>query len=343
MNISEQDQNIIFQDSARHIPDSSIRNVNKSDDSSGVAALIVSDSVPRKQIIRFPKEEIVLPADTTSVCTRNAISDVTFHDSTSFVLNIDPSYSGRFPFFLTGKNKIRETESLKIMEKHLKEGEQLPERPYHDDWMIFIVIVSALLYTTIRIFPGSVVKEITRFFNFRGIGDPASRDTGALFHWQSTVINLITFFNLALFAYCAAFYYDFIPQVVRGISFWIISLFIIVISVTARHLICIITGTISGEREIFNEYIVTVYHSYRIMASALFVISILLSYTNIFPPEFLIITGFFIIGILYLIRIIRLLFIFMKRNISLFSLILYLCALEILPVLISVKYFTGLF
>ena len=46
--------------------------------------------------------------------------------------------------------------------------------------------------------------------------------------------------------------------------------------------------------------------------------------------------------LMYSIRVIRLLIIFLNRNISIFYLILYLCALEILPVLIVVKYFTGL-
>jgi hypothetical protein len=45
---------------------------------------------------------------------------------------------------------------------------------------------------------------------------------------------------------------------------------------------------------------------------------------------------------MYLIRVIRLIIIFLNRNISIFYLILYLCALEILPVLIVIKYFTGL-
>ena len=54
------------------------------------------------------------------------------------------------------------------------------------------------------------------------------------------------------------------------------------------------------------------------------------------------IAGIIIIGLMYLIRVVRLLIIFLNRNISIFYLILYLCALEILPGLIIVKYFTGL-
>ena len=46
---------------------------------------------------------------------------------------------------------------------------------------------------------------------------------------------------------------------------------------------------------------------------------------------------------LYLIRIARLFIIFINKGISLFYLILYLCALEFLPVVICLKYISGLF
>jgi len=42
-------------------------------------------------------------------------------------------------------------------------------------------------------------------------------------------------------------------------------------------------------------------------------------------------------------RIIKLFSIFLNRNISILYLILYLCALELLPVVVLIKYFAGLF
>jgi hypothetical protein len=188
-----------------------------------------------------------------------------------------------------------------------------------------------------------MISEVTRFIFFRGIGDPASRDTSALFHWESTILNLISFFNLALFAYCTALYYEYIPSGISGFFFWIITLGVIVAAVTIRHITCYFTGNVSTENNAFNEYIVTIYLSYRIMALVLFILVILISYTRLFPLKALFLTGFITIAILYLMRIIRLFLIFIKRNISVLYLILYLCALEFLPVVVTVKYFTGLF
>jgi hypothetical protein len=98
----------------------------------------------------------------------------------------------------------------------------------------------------------------------------------------------------------------------------------------------------SDSQDVFREYLISVYQSYRFSAVFLFIIIILIFYTSLIAVGDLIIAGLIIVGIMYLIRVIRLLIIFINRSISIFYLILYLCALEILPVLIIAKYFTGL-
>jgi hypothetical protein len=182
-----------------------------------------------------------------------------------------------------------------------------------------------------------------RFFLFRGINDASSRDIGGLFSWQSTILNLASFLIIGLFTYCFALFYDFLPAGITEINGYLISLGIIISAVTLRHLVCLLTGNISEERDVFRDYLAGVYQSYRLSAMILFVVIILLTYTLLLPSQVFLISGIIALGLMYLIRIVRLLIIFINRNISIFYLILYLCALEILPVGITVKYFTGLF
>ena len=283
------------------------------------------------------------PVDTIAVCTRNSISDVTFYDSANIVDRAGQTYLTSFPFRYIENNRISEAKSREALMMHLKEGRELPVRPFHEDWIIVIVLLAGFLYSLIRTFSKSLLPEVTRFFFFRGAGEATSREIGEIFHWQSTLVNLISFFNLALFAYCAALYYDFIPAGISGFLSWLIGLGIIIISVTIRHVICIAAGNLSGEKEAFGEYMMTVYLSYRYIAIILFILVIFLAYSIVLPQKTLLLTGFITIGVLYLMRISRLALIFIKRNISILYLILYLCALEFLPVLITLKYFTGLF
>jgi len=281
--------------------------------------------------------------DTTAICSRNSVSDVTFYDPENLVTRIDKTELTRFPFHFTQKNRKRETEAREILIKHLREGKELPVRTFHDDWIVLVVIVSAFLYSVSRTFSMKMISDVTRFFTFRGIGDNASRDTAALFHRESAILNFISFLNLALFAYCAALYYEIVPADISGFVYWIAALGIIIAVISVRHIICFLTGRMSGENYALVKYIITIYLSYRIMALILFILVILISFTTFLPVKVLFNSGLITITILYFIRLLRLFLIFIKRNISILYLILYLCALEILPVIISVKYFTGLF
>jgi hypothetical protein len=106
---------------------------------------------------------------------------------------------------------------------------------------------------------------------------------------------------------------------------------------------CNVTGKISGETNAFNEYIITIYLSYRYLAFISFILAVMVTYTRLFNAQLLFFAGLIMVGVVYLIRIIRFFMIFIGKNISILYLILYLCALEFLPVLILMKYVTGLF
>jgi hypothetical protein len=338
MNISDQEQIFQVRDSVKHKADTSVHVPGSTADT-----VRISDSVPQKKFRPLYIKQIVLPADTTSFCARNAISDVTFYDSLNLLTRINETDLNRFPFVFTEKNRKRENALKSVLTKQLKDGKEIPLRPFHEDWIILVILVAAFLYSSIRTFSKNFFPEIIRFFSFRGVGDPGSGIIGEVYHWQSTLVNLISFFNIALFVYCAASYYDFIPAGISGILFWAIAFLAIALIVTFRHLVCFATGYISGQKKIFNEYMVTVYQLYRYASLILFVLVILLSYTDLFSVKTLFTIGLTSFLALYLIRIIRLLLIFIKMDVSVLYLILYLCALEFLPVLVTAKYFTGLF
>jgi len=289
-------------------------------------------------IISYPD----IQPDTINLCRPNPVANITFYDSANVITTITTDNMNGFPFVLIEKNRKAEAEAKAELVRHLRAGEERPQKTVDDNWLILVILLGAFLYSLLRNTSKNLLPELSRFFLFRGITDPGSRDIGGIFHWQSTILNLVSFLSISLFAYCIADIRNVIPSGMSGIIVWLILTGVIILAVTPRHITCYITGNISGKKEEFHEYLVGIYQSYRYGGLIIFIIVILLLYTRIFPHEVYIFTGIFIFGLMYLLRIMRLLIIFIKRNISIFYLILYLCALEILPVVISVKYFTGL-
>jgi len=281
-------------------------------------------------------------SDTTSVCSRNSVADVTFYDFNNFIFRLGQGSYKQFPYIFIEKAGQRKAEERSILLKSLKPGTDLPQQPLHSDWVILIIILATLLFAVVRKTSANVSERFSKFFLLRGTNDPGSRDIGGLFYWQSTILNLVSFIVIALFGYSAAAFYNIIPEGVSALFSWLVVLVTISAAVTLRHFTCIIAGAASGRQDVFSEYLLGIYQAYRFAALFLFFIVVLISYTTIIPVNNLIISGLIVIALLYLIRVVRLLIIFLNRNISIFYLILYLCALEILPVLVVAKFITGL-
>jgi hypothetical protein len=298
------------------------------------------DSVPHRLKVTAIKPAFMI-SDTTSVCIRNSIEDVTFYDSLNLVTRIRPANSEMFPVLFVEKNRIMKEEKKAFIVKHLRSGTEIPLRQLHNDWIILIILATGFLFSLIWKSSDKVLQGVQRFFLFRGINDLTSRDTSGLFNWDATITNLVSFIVLGLFGFYLASYYGITLSGMTGLLQCLISVMIIITAVTLRHFVCLITGSVSGEKEVFREYLMSVYQFYRFSALFNFFIVILISYTTIFPIKSCLSAGIIIFATLYLIRILRLFIIFINKNISLFYLILYLCALEILPVVISVKYISG--
>jgi hypothetical protein len=322
---------IVPQDTIKRVSDSSALKTKKSLDS--VFHVKTSYTHPALKI-----ENI----DTTSTCHRNSIADVTFYDSTNILFQINGGNIQNFPFVFTGINRKFREETNANLVSHLRSGAEIPSDFFHNDWALPIIFLSVLIYGVIKADSGKFFKGILKFISFRGINESSSRDIGGLFQWQSTLFNLASFMNISLFAFFTSIWYNVFPSAGKSFFYWLLSFAIIISSVTLRHFICIFTGNMSEEKDIFLEYLIGIYQAYRLAGLFLLVITVLILYTAFIPVNILFYIGFSLVSLLYIIRVFRLFLIFTNRHASIFYLILYLCALEILPVVILVKYVTGL-
>jgi len=249
--------------------------------------------------------------------------------------------ANRFPFQFVQKNNKLQSERKERIEKSLRSGEALPTIPFRNDWTICVIILSIILFSTVYASVKTLFPYIFRFFLFRETQGEGKK-AGELFRWKSIFLNAASFIFISIFIYFAVSYNNIVPDSFSGFKIWLFSVAIITILLTIRHFICATTGLLSGKTAIFDDYIFTVYQAYRFAGFFLFFLITLFFYTPLITAKSCLIIGSIIIASLYLIRILRLFLLFIKHKVSILYLILYLCALEFLPVLVSIKYFSGL-
>ncbi len=99
-----------------------------------------------------------------------------------------------------------------------------------------------------------------------------------------------------------------------------------------------VLGFIFEVKEAAREYAYNIVLFNKTIGLILFPVTLLLAYARQVPAEWLIWTGLVLWGLALLYRLVRLSFIgFSVRGVSIFYIILYLCTLEILPVLVIIK------
>ncbi|NSW95265.1 MAG: DUF4271 domain-containing protein [Bacteroidales bacterium] len=300
----------------------------------------ISSAQARKMTVKFQPEQITQTlAD--SVCTRSPIADITFHDPGNPVFRIKEAGNLGFIFNPEDLLAVKPGKQYTEIVHDLRPGEPIPSDPVHKDWVILIMLLIVFLFSFIKDYFRSKMPQMIRVLSLRGINDPAMRNTAEIFQWQSTLLNFITFISLGIFIWYSAVSLNIILPGIKSFSYWLGILGVIIAVVTIRHLVCSLTGIVSERTEVFNEYLTTIYQSMRAGSILVLLVVILQIYSGVISPKTCIIAGIIILASFYLLRISRLLLIFIKRRISLFYLILYLCALEILPVLVTLKY-TGL-
>jgi len=284
--------------------------------------------------------EKVIIKDTISICRRNSIADITFYDRDVFLKNLNYIPPGWIRYKDAGNRGLRMDKAEFKTAAYLREGESRSSYNAHNDLILIIILFAAIMFLQVHYMMRNFADDVRRFFLFRGINEPSSREVSSLFTWQSTLLNFISFLVIALFGFTSLVFYGLNPAGVHSSLLIPILLVIVIFGITMRHLICTAAGNLSGNYDVFNEYLVNVYHSYRFSAMILFALVLIMTFTSLLSKELCIITGIASLGLIYFFRITRLSLIFIRRNISILYLILYLCALEILPLLILIRYFS---
>lgn len=214
-----------------------------------------------------------------------------------------------------------------------------PVELFNTDFCLVLLSFSLVLLALLSLYGRRSFVHGFALFSFRMQPEAISSHTSDIMSWPGLLRFVFTVVNIGLFFV--------ISSVITGISqplsgpgtirMVLIASGIFTAAILLRHLASMIVAAFSGQRDLFMEYVSVIYSSWFISSSLLFVFAVTALFTPVEKPLFLVWAGAGAIGILFVIRIFRLINIFIKRRVSILYFILYLCALEVLPVLIVIK------
>jgi hypothetical protein len=218
-------------------------------------------------------------------------------------------------------------------------GQSQPTPQVSSDFS-FVVISFLLLILTVLTVAGrkSVVSGFSSL-SFKRNPAAVLPGTSGVLAWEPVFRNLFTVLSTGLFVAVSLLHtglvcYDhasgtaLLTAIISG-SF--------LAALLLRHFVCIVTAAITGWKNAFREYMNVIYNGWFVNALFLFILNSVILFSSLKNTLPLIIAGLAVTAILLIIRALRLMKIFQVRHISILYFILYLCALEVLPVLVFFK------
>ena len=228
-------------------------------------------------------------------------------------------------------------ESITADETYLDHPARVGKEKFSPDWFLIVFLLIFIQLARVKLFYGKFITPIvTSLINYQ-TAHTLFRNKNVQYQRASRGLSTIFFFILSLFLFQVFHYFHLNFFYFSGIYLFLILLVLIIGWYGLKFLVCKLTGGFSQTSILFDEYFHTISLFTKSMGLFLIPVTITIAYVNTSLTSGFVYAGFFLIFIIYLLRIFRLFGLFISKNVSVFYCILYLCALEILPILILIR------
>jgi len=209
------------------------------------------------------------------------------------------------------------------------------------DWLMGILIVCLIALAWLKLFYHKFINHtVTSFWNFQ-LSKKEFRNRNIFARRVAFVLNLNFIFIGGLFMYLALNHFHINPLQLKPFPYYLCLTVILVSLLLIRHILLIITGYIFNRQEYFKEYLHQIFLIYKNIGIYFTPLVVAIAYVHDNLRIYLIIIGLVLSVMAYLFRFVRGIQIIIKKDVLIFYLILYLCTLEILPVVIYCKFFSS--
>lgn len=223
-----------------------------------------------------------------------------------------------------------------------KNIDKIQHHPFIPEWSIFVLYCSFLLIALVINNYNKFFKKFTIWVTSYYEGKKAFEDSNLHMTSFLNILYLNFIITGGVFFFQLNSFYKFLSLNLSPLLLLSLLIFCIFLFDFLRRFIIRILGFIFNEKELADEYFFHLKSIYAFTGLLLLPVITFIGYIEIHLKPFFIYSGLLIIIIAFLLLIYKGTTILIKRKVSFVYVILYLCALEIIPILLLVKGFLNL-
>jgi Domain of unknown function (DUF4271) len=209
-------------------------------------------------------------------------------------------------------------------------------------WILGILIFVTILFSWIRVFNNKHLKSLYSALLNNQWSKKLFEEKNVVSQRISFVLNLLFCLNLSLLIIFLLVYFNYSLSGLSGFQSYLLVLAAITLLFIGKYIVLNIIGWLALAKNHFGEYIHNVFLFYKIYGLFLLPILWIIPFVEENIATILIYIAIGSFAIIYIWRVLRGIYNCIRINVSIFYLILYLCALEIFPVLLVYKAITSM-
>ncbi len=221
----------------------------------------------------------------------------------------------------------------------IKNQEPIPITSSNPFWLFYVLLILVAGFTWVKVFYSRTLEHILGSFISKTMSNQVVRDENLLLQKASFLLTGIFYLVLALFIYQISILDPFLPDFFpSGIARFLILAVMVAAIYSFKFIFLKVSGFIFQLDKPVSAYIFNIFLINNLIGILLLPVVIAISFTSTMAAIIIFKITVAIIILLYLFRLMRGILIGLSlTHFSLFYLFLYICALEIAPLIFIIK------
>ena len=208
------------------------------------------------------------------------------------------------------------------------------------EWHFYFLVSMLIVYAVARAFLGQLLNRTYTAAVRYNTAVSMYKDNSQLQRQLDSVLYAFYFVSMGFFIMLLAQYFELFPYGLRNVELFFFFTALLIAMFFLRIIIVNMVGSVFYSLKLFRAYL---YHSFiynKLMGILALPMSIAIVYSTGILNDIVVWTAFGIMSVMILMRFYRGIIFSLKNHVLNFYLFLYLCALELVPMLLLYKWFT---
>jgi hypothetical protein len=209
-------------------------------------------------------------------------------------------------------------------------------------WYFVYLFLLLGLFAWIRLYYGNILTQTVQASTNFHVANKMFKNNSLLQNQLDGVLYLFYFLSMAFLLYYVELKIDMLPYALRGGLLFFFNLALLVALFLGRAVLHNIAGILFNRVRIIREYLYNMFIFNKLSGLIALPLMFLLVYTKGALQEVVFWTSIFALSSIVVMRVIRAIVFSYRKEVLIFYLFLYLCALEITPLVLLYRWLEGI-